>query len=153
LLGIDETYSMVVEINQPNDEADLKVILQQTEKEFEGIKCRINVKERKLVPLETILVITLEVAKGIAAAVFIKLLEKLWQDFRQKGLTPQTHGLDPIQSFTEKYLLSMGVTELTLLRRDDKGLYVKFVFEDKKGYKHIVMVASFDLKILSYERK
>lgn len=150
---MDETYSMVVEINQPDNEADLEAMLQQTEKEFMGIVYRINVKERKLVPLETVLIITLEVAKGIAATIFIKFLEKLWQEFRKRDLTPQIQGLDAIQLFTESYLLSMGVRELTLLRRDDKGLYVQFVFSDKKGNKHIVAVASFDLKILSYERK
>jgi hypothetical protein len=149
---MDETYSMVVEINQPDNETDLEAMLEQTEKEFMGIVYRINVKERKLVPLETVLIITLEVAKGIAVTVFIKFLEKLWQEFRKRDLTPQTQGLDAIQLFTERYLLSMGIREMTLLRRDDKGLYVKFVFSDKKGNKHIVAVASFDLKILSYER-
>jgi len=152
LLRAGETYSIVVEIDQPKGEADLEAAL-QTVKEFEDIKCSVNVKERKLVPLETIVVVTLEVAKGIAVAVFIKLLEKLWQEFKERSLSPKVHEIGAIQSLTEKYLLSMKAIEPTLIRRDDKGFYVKFVYRDKDGHRHIVMVSSFDLKILSYERK
>lgn len=148
-----KTYSMTLKMNESRSEADLEKVLRQMEEKYKGITFDIKVAERKLVPLQFVLDVTIQVVTGLAAAAFIKFLERLWEELKEKELDPQTYGIDAIQSFSERYLKSIGVTEFTILERKDRGPYVQFVFEDKKGYRHFIVVASFDLKILKYEKK
>jgi hypothetical protein len=144
---------MTLKMNESRSEADLEKVLRQMEEKYKGITFDIKVAERKLVPLQIVLDVTIQVVTGLAAAAFIKFLERLWEELKEKELDPQTYEIDAIQSFSERYLKSIGVTEFTILERKDRGPYVQFVFEDKKGYRHFIVVASFDLKILKYEKK
>jgi len=149
----DKTHLLTLKVSEPSGEGKLETILKQMEKEFKGITFDIKPKEKKLAPLEIILDISIKVATGLGTAALIKFLERLWREFKRNELTPQIHGLDAVQSFAERYLQSIGVKEFKILMRKDKGPYVQFLFRDKKSCKHIIVVTTFDLKILTYERK
>jgi hypothetical protein len=149
----NKTHSMTISINKPDGETSLEKVLRQTQKEFEGITFTCKAKEKKLVPFEIVLDVTIKVATGLAVAVLIKALEKLWKELNREELTPQAFGSGDIQASVERYLVSNGVADFKLLKRKDKGPYVEFVYKDGKGYEYMIVITSFDLKILSYERK
>jgi hypothetical protein len=142
-----------LKISAPDDEVNLEKVLRHMESEFNGITLKSKASGKELVPLEVVLDISIEIAAGIAAAVLIKFLERLWQELKQKGLTPQTYESDVVQSSAARYLLSNGVTNFRLLERKDKGPYVEFVFKDERGSKHFIVITSFDLKILRYKKR
>lgn len=142
-----------MKVSEPDIESSLEETFQKLNKEFENISFDINVKDRKLVPFELVLDITIKVASGIAASLVIKLLETLWEEFRKKKTVPETRGMDDIQSGAERYLEAIGVKQFKILERKDKGPYVIFVFKDEKGDKHRLVVTSFDLKIVDYRRE
>lgn len=146
----DETiYSIVLKSNTCDAESALTETFQKM-KEFENISFDISVKGKKLVPFELVLDITVKIASGVAISIVIKMLEKLWEEFRKKKMTPETHEMDEIQTSAERYLRSIGVRKVHTLERKDKGPYVTFVFEDERGDKHNLIVTTFDLKILHY---
>ena len=124
-------YSVVLKTKQPNTESALKDTFEKMEKEFGNISLGIDVRSKKLVPFELVLDITMTVASGVAVGVVIRLLERLWEEFRRKEMVPQTQGMDGIQSSAERYLRDIGVTKFKTLERKDKGPYVTFVFKDQ----------------------
>jgi hypothetical protein len=146
-------YLLTLKVSESSGEVRLETILEQMEKEFKGITFGIKPKEKRLVPLEIILDISINVGAGFGTAALIKLLERLWRELKKNKLAPQTYGLDAVQSFAQRYLQSIGVKDFNILKRQDKGPYVQFLFGDKRNCKHIIAVTTFDLKILSYERK
>jgi len=147
------THSIVLKTSQSDVEYALRETFQKMEKDFENISFDIRVKHKKLVPFELVLDITLKVASGVAVGLVIKCLERLWEEFRKKKITPEIQGMDEIQSSAERYLEAIEVTNFRILERKDKGSYVTFVFEDEKKNKHNLIVTSFDLKILHYRRE
>lgn len=149
----ERIYSVVLKTSESDVESALEETVQKMEKEFENISFDINVKDKKLVPFELVLDITMKVASGVAVGLVIKCLERLWEEFRKKRMTPETQGMDSIQSSAERYLGAIGVTKFKILERKDRGPYVTFVFEDEEGDKHNLVVTSFDLKILHYRRE
>ena len=154
LMDKDERiYSVVLKTSEADTESALSETFQKMEKEFENISFDINVKGKKLVPLELVLDITIKVASGVAVGLVIKCLERLWKEFRKKKMIPETQGMDIIQSRAEEYLRAIGVPKFKILNRKAKGLYVTFVFEDEEKSKHNLVVTSFDLKILHYRRE
>jgi len=149
----ERIYSVVLKTGESDVEIALEETVQKMEKEFEDISFEINAKEKKLVPFELVLDITIKVASGVAVGLVIKCLERLWEELRKKRITPETQGMDSIQGSAERYLEAIGVTKFKILERKDKGPYVTFVFEDEEGDKHDLVVTSFDLKILHYRRE
>ena len=148
----ETTYSLVLRTSQPDIPDTLRKTFDEIEKEFRNTRLGMNVKDKKLVPFELALDITVKVASGIAISLVIKLLERLWDEFRRKKVVPQIQGMDGIQGTAESYLRAIGVKEFKLMKRQDKGPYVTFAFEDEIGNRHTLLVTSFDLKILRYER-
>ena len=142
-----------MKISEPDVEGSLEGTFQKLNEEFENISFDINIKEKKLVPFELVLDITIKVASGMAVGLVIKLLEKLWEELRKKKTVPETWGMDDIQSRAERYLEAIGVEQYKIVKRKDKGPYVIFVFQDEKGDKHRLFVTSFDLKIVDYRRE
>jgi len=148
-----EIYVIGLRMGKPGDEVYLEKLLSQMQKEFEGITFATKVTGKRLVPSEIIVDLTIKLTTGIAIAVFIKFLERLWGELGRQELTPHTFGPDDIQARAERYLLSIGISDFGVIRRIDKGPYVEFVFKDGKGHEHKVVITSFDLRILSYEKK
>lgn len=143
---------MVMKLCITNDEGDLTSALGDIEKEFAGITFETKVKDKKLVPLETIVDLTIKIGTGITIAVLTKLLDRIWQKFREKKIAIRSYEPEVIQNAVERYLLSNGINKFELLKRVDKGPYEEFVYGDKRN-QHLISIATFDLKILSYERK
>jgi hypothetical protein len=153
LAETSKEYTISVEVTTENGESDLRRTLKGMEAEFGNVTFTLKVDKRELIPLETIVDVTLRITSSLAAAIFLKMLEKLWQDLKKNKLVPRTAELDGVQSFAEKYLESIRVTGSTLLRRNDKGLYVRFTFRDSKRVLHILDVTSFEPQIVKYERR
>lgn len=151
--GSDRTYSLLLKTNEPRIEPQLNKIFEQMEKEFGNISFDITIKDKRFIPFELVLDITIRVASGVAAAFVIKLLEKLWEELSEKKVIPDTKGMDDIQNSVERYLEAIGVGQFKTLQRKDKGPYVVFIFEDEKGGKHRVVITSFDFRILDYRRE
>ena len=149
----ERIYSVVLKTGESDVEIALEETVQKMEKEFEDISFEINAKEKKLVPFELVLDITIKVASGVAVGLVIKCLERLWEELRKKRITPETQGMDSIQGSAERYLEAIGVEQYKIVKRKDKGPYVIFVFQDEKGDKHRLFVTSFDLKIVDYRRE
>jgi hypothetical protein len=153
LKKLNSTYSLTLSSNAPTAEFDLKEILLRIENAFPGISFTTEVGEKRLVPLEVVIDITIKIGVSIASVTFVKILEKLWKELKEKDITPRTQSIDVIQAFAERYLLSNGITDFKIISVRDKGPFVELLFKDKKGFKHFVVITSFDLKLLIYERQ
>jgi len=147
------TYAIVLKTDNPNVENDLVKTFEEIEKEFGNVDFSVNPKGKRLVPFETILDVTVKFASGVAVALIIKLLERLWEEFLNKKVSIQTQDIDVIQDKAERYLRSIGVTKFRTVERTDAGPYVTFVFKDNAGARHNLIVTTFDMKILQYKKQ
>lgn len=122
-------------------------------KDFPLVDFKVTVKSRKVVPWEVVLDVAIEVAKGMALALVIKAFEKLWKEIKRNNITVKLEGLDKVQKKAESYLIGIGVTSFEVIRREDRGLYVFFIFKDYKENLHHLYVTSFDLRVIEYQRR
>jgi hypothetical protein len=153
LAKINNNYIFSVETETENWEPDLRKALEDVQCEFNNIHFNLGTGKKRLIPVEGLIEITMVVGGTVAAEVTLRILERLWQRLKEHGLGMKTEVIDAVQSFAEEYLESIGVREYVLLRRTNKGPYVKFKYRDKKKYVHIVDVAAIKLQILNYEKK
>jgi uncharacterized membrane protein len=149
----ERTFSIVLMTSDPDGESALKETFQKMQNEFQNASFGVSVKEKRLVPFEVALDITVKVASGVTVALVLKLLERLWKEFQKNKVTPQTQPVDGIQNKAEQYMRSIGVVKFKTLERKDTGPYVTFIFKDNDGAKHKLIVTSFDLKIVHYQKK
>lgn len=145
-------YTFSVEIDTEDGESDLRRTLKDVQLEFNGISFTLKAGGKQLIPTEVIVDVTIAIASTVTAGVILRMLEKLWQRLKENKLNPKTAELDAIQSFAEGYLESIGVTSFTILKRINKGPYVKFTYRDEKKHLHFVDVASFKPQVLNYEK-
>jgi len=145
-------YILTLENEQPL-EPNIEGIFETIKKEFEGISISSKPLKRELIPTEICLSITLSITADMSAAVTIKLLERLWQQLNKEKISAKTYPIDAVQSSAERYLIATGIRDFTLIKRQDKGPYVNFIFADKKGANYLFSITSFDLKIISFTKK
>jgi len=137
----------------PEQQKVIKGILKKVESEFPHVKLNSRVASKKLTPFEITLEIIINFGVGVASALVIKCLEKLWEEFEQSQISLQTQGLDAIQKKAEEYLRETGSVGFEILRRESRGPYVAFTFEDRKGQRHYLKISSSDLQIIEYTKR
>lgn len=152
LKGVKEEFRFNVKIHDPNQQVTIKNILYDLRKDFPFIETDVNVKSKKLAPYEIILSIIISFVTGVAADLTLKLLERLQQKFKRSKISPEIKGLDRIQRKAENYLRQIGIVDFRIIRREDRGLYVFFIFKDHSGVAHHLYVTSFDLRVIEYKR-
>lgn len=149
---IGKKYTFSVEIETEKGESDLRKTLKDVQLEFNDVNFTLKAGGKELIPTEVIADVTIAIASTVTAEAVLRMLEKLWQRLKENKLNPKTAELDAIQSFAEGYLESIGVISFTLLKRINKGPYVKFTYRDKRKHLHIVDVASFKPQVINYEK-
>jgi len=151
--GEEEEFHINIKIYDSKQQKAIENILADLRKDFPFMDINIDIKSRKLIPFEVSLEIVMKIVAEVATKLMIKFLKKLWEKFKQNGITPKIEGLDIVQKKAENYLREIGVLNFEILKREDKGLYVFFIFKDYTNILHHLYITSFDLRIIEYERR
>jgi len=146
-------YSLIAQIHDPEQQKVINKILRDIQKEFSFAKFDSRTSSKKLIPFEIVMEITVSFGVGVGTALVIKCLEELWKKFEQNRISLRTQGLDAIQEKAQNYLREVGITDLKILRRENRGPYSLFVFKDEKGQRHHLKIASSDLCIIEYTKR
>lgn len=141
-----------VQARSPKQQKDISNTIERLQKDFPDMKIRIESESGQLVPEEVLLKVVISVASGVSSALVLKLLDRLWSKLRSKDISPILSGTDLIQKKAEKYLLDIGITDFDITKREDRGLYISFVFKSKKAL-HYLCVLKSDLGILNYRKR
>lgn len=145
-------FRLNVKMQMPEHQEAIEKSLEDLMAIFPFAKTSIKIESKKLVPFEVVSSIAISFAVGISTKLAIRFFEELYKKLRSSDATPEVEGLDRIQEKAEKYLLEIGVKGFKIIRREDKGLYVFFIFRDRDGAEHHLYITSFDLHVIEYER-
>jgi len=131
----------------------ISVVFDSLKESFPIGELDMKVEDRKITPFEIGLLVIIGFTSSVSAEIVIRLLDRLWMKLTQNDLLPEIENIGRIQTRAENYLKEIGVTLFSTTRREDKGLYVKFEFEDNQGFFHDLHVSKTDLQILRYIRR
>ena len=145
-------FCLNIKTQKPEQQASIERSLKDLTKDFPFVDINIKPESKKLVPFEILSSIAISFAVGISAKLMIRFFEKLYKKLTDDGITPEIEGLDRIQKKAERYLIEIGVRDFEIIRREEKGLYVFFIFRDNTGAMHHLYITSFDLRVIEYKR-
>ena len=100
------------------------------------------------------IVLTIAISFGakILATLFLKLLERLWERLKKIDASPDVHKIDEIVKIAEKRLFKLQIMDTKLIKFNDRGLYVHFMYKGKCEIHHLYYSKS-DLQLINYERE
>lgn len=146
-----QQFNIRIEARDSKQQKDVANALDELRGDFPELKVRIEPESKELVPGEVVLIVVVTVASEVLAAVVLGFLDKFWNRLRNKGISPILSSLDSVQRTAEGYLLNMGITDYKIIRIENKGLYILFVFKAKDA-SHRVYISRSDMQIIRYER-
>lgn len=146
-----QEFNIRIEARDSKQQKDIASALDELRKDFPELNVRIEPESKELVPGEVVLIVFVTVVSEVLATVALKFLDKFWDRLRNKGISPILSSMDSVQREAEIYLLNMGIVDFETIKREDKGLYVFFVFKSKDASHHLY-IASSDMKIIKYEK-
>ena len=144
-------FNIRVEARDPNQQKDIAKALEELQRDFSELNVRIEAESKELVPGEVMLTISVAVASAVLAKVFLRFLDKLWDRLKTRGIKPILSSLDSVQRTAEDYLLNVGIGDFEIVKREDRGLYVFFVFKSKDA-SHRLYISKSDMSIIKYEK-
>ena len=145
--------SFKITVNNPEQQILVKEILGDLKRDFPISRIETKVEDERLTPYEIGLLIVIGFVSNVSSEILIRFLEKLWTKLGQSGVSPDLGSVDRVQLRAESYLARIGVASFNLVRRDEKGMFVIFSFEDSAGGLHDLHVSKTDSQILRYERR
>jgi hypothetical protein len=148
-----EELSLQVKLADPKQQVLITHILEDLKASFPIKQVQITVQDKKLMPFEIGLLIVIGFIANISSEVVIRLLDKLWGKLNQNKILPYVECVDRVQMRAEEYLKKIGISSFEITRKEDKGLYVLFIFEDIRGEIHYLYVSKTDLRVLNYIRR
>lgn len=147
------TYSFQIRARDPDQHKIIEQTLDNLQTTFPQITTQIQVMSKKLTPYEVLLLIAINVVADIASKILITFLDKLWAALTDQEIRPLLPSLDPVQVAAEAYLRHLGVTHFQLVRKQDRGLYAFFAYEEATGVSHLIYITKSDKLVIKYERK
>jgi len=149
----DRQISLRMKLHDPEQQRMISKIFDSLKESFPIGELDMKVEDKRITPFEIGLLITIGFASSVSAEIIIRLLDRLWTKLTQNNVLPEIQNIDRIQTWAENYLKETGVPLFSTTRREDKGLYVKFEFEDNQGFSHDLHVSKTDFRILRYIRR
>ena len=146
-----QEFKLKIEARNLEQQKNTEIVLDELRGDFGELEIRIEAESKGIVPEEVIFLIAATVTSKVLADVFLRFLEKLWSRLKNKGISPDIYSIDSVQKKAENYLLSLGILDAKITKREDRGLYVFFVFKSKRT-SHSIYVSKSDLRIIQYER-
>ena len=146
-----QEFNIKIKTLDLEQQKNTETVLDELRGDFGELEIRIKAESKGIIPEEVIFVIAVTVTSKVLADVFLRFLEKLWSRLRNKGISPDIYTMDSVQKEAENYLLSLGIMDAKIIKREDRGLYVFFVFKSKRT-SHSIYVSNSDLRIIRYKR-
>jgi len=146
-----QEFNIKIKTRDLEQQKNTETVLDELRGDFGELEIRIKAESKGIIPEEVIFVIAVTVTSKVLADVFLRFLEKLWSRLRNKGISPDIYTMDSVQKEAENYLLSLGIMDAKIIKREDRGLYVFFVFKSKRT-SHSIYVSNSDLRIIRYKR-
>jgi hypothetical protein len=140
-----------IEVRNPKQQKDIASILGELQRDFPELNARIKAESKGLLPEEAVVIVFVTVASEIVATAVLRFLDKLWNGLKRKDISPSLSSSESSQRAAEKYLLDIGIIDFEIIEREDRGLYVLFVFKSK-GASHRLYVSRSDMRIIKYEK-
>ena len=146
-----QEFNIKIKTRDLEQQKNTEIVLDELRGDFGELEIRIKAKSKGIIPEEVIFVIAVTITSKVLVDVFLRFLEKLWSRLRNKGISADIYTMDSVQKEAENYLLSLGIVDAKITKREDRGLYVFFVFKSKRT-SHSIYVSKSDLRIIQYER-
>jgi len=146
-------YSFQVKARDPSQQKIIAKTLQSLRTAFPEIDTHIRVLSEKLTPYEVVLLIAIDVGASVASVILLKFLDRLWDALTSAEIRPSLPSLDSAQMAAEEYLRHLGVAHCHLFQKQDKGLYVFFIFKEETGASHLIRITKSDKQVIQYKRK
>jgi len=140
-----------IRVRGPREQHDFNEVLKKLREEFPKIQAKIEPESKKLIPQEVILSICITVTSEIIAVAILTFLDKLWERLKKREDAFILSSIDAAQKKAESYLQSMGIIDLVLSKREDRGPYALFIFQTKNAF-YRLYISKFDLQIIKYEK-
>jgi len=146
-----QVFNIKVEARNSKQQKDIANVMDELQEEFPELNVKIEPESRELVPGEVVLIVFVTVASEVLAVAVLRFLDKFWKRLKNRGVSPVLLNVDSVQREAESYLLGLGIADFKLIKREDRGLYVFFLFESK-GESHHLYISRSDKRIIKYER-
>jgi hypothetical protein len=146
-----QEFSISVEAQNPKQQKEIMSTIAKLQKEFSELHIKVDTESKELVPEEVLMIILVSVASEVLTKIVLGFLDKLWNDLKNKGISPTLSSLESIQGKAEKYLFDIGVVDFKIVKRESRGLYVFFLFKSKNA-SHRLYISSSDKRIIKYEK-
>jgi len=146
-----QKFSIEIETRDLKQQKNAEILLDELRRDFKELDIGIKVESKGIVPEEALFIIAVTITSKVLADVFLRFLEKLWDRLKNKSISPNISNLDAVQKGAENYLLNLGILDAKITKREDRGLYVFFVFKSKKA-SHVIHISKSDLGIIKYTK-
>lgn len=146
-----QEFNIRIGARDSRQQKDITSALDELQGDFPELNVRIEPESKELVPGEVVLIVFVTVASEVLATVVLRFLGKFWDHLRNKGISPILSSLDSVQRTAENYLLNIGTSDLEIIEREDRGLYVFFAFKSKDALHHLYVSRS-DMRIIKYKK-
>lgn len=146
-----QEFNIRIEARDSNQQKDIANALAELRGDFPKLNVRIEPESKELVPGEVVLIVVVTVASEVLAAVVLRFLDRFCDRLKNKDISPILSSMDSVQREAENYLLNMGIVDYKIIRREDRGLYVFFMFKSKDASHHLYISRS-DVRIIKYEK-
>lgn len=130
----------------------LGTLLGKIAQEFPQTEIEVTPESKKLIPGEIVLIIAINITSTIATGVLLRILDKLWEGLHQEDIQVKSSTLDQIQQKTENYLKAKNIVGFRIIKREDRGLYVRLTYKTTTSF-HMFNVSKSDLEIIKYEER
>lgn len=140
--------SIMLKAENPEEQKAINEILVTLRRKFPTAKVNVVPESKKLLPEEIILLIAIQVSGDV----IVRLLDSLWNYLKNIHIEVTLDSVDHVQEKAEEYLRHKGIQDFSIVKRDDKGLYVNLVYRSKR-HTHWFSVSRSDCAVLKYEEK
>lgn len=140
--------NVTVMTRSPEEQQKVNEILGLVRQEFPDIKIGATAESKKLLPEEIILLIAVQVSSEL----IIRVLDRLWHYLKDRNVDVNLVSADRVQEKAENYLVHKGLHDFSIVKEEDKGLYVILIYRTR-GHTHSFHISKTDLAILKYEEK
>ena len=143
---------VMVEAKNDKQQRFIGTLIEEVEQEFPSTEIAVRSKSRKLVPQEVVLIIAINITSTITAEIILRILDRLWENFKKGDIHVKSSTLDQAQEKAENYLKNKQVIGFQVMKREDGGLYVHLTFETANS-SHVFYISKSDLEIIKYEER
>ncbi len=126
---------MEILLPSPDSQASLRDIIETVQGEYRETKFTIEVKSKKLAPVDILIDLTIQVS----ALLLYDVIKRITTDMTDRKITPRLDASSR-HILAESIVTRNGATKFKLVRKSDGSDKSTYLFLDNRGNKHRIVV-------------